>query len=141
MYIGETGRSAMERGREHQKDLEFFRTKSHMLKHVVDVHEDIDPAAVEFRMKVISQHTSAFERQITEAVQIRRNAGPFLLNSKLEYNRCFIPTIIVKKDEKPEKVDAKTEKETDIVKKIQELKSKWKKRGRKEKEKGDNLRY
>ena len=121
VYIGETGRSAMERGLEHSKDLEYYRSKSHMLKHIVDKHEDIDPELVEFRMKVIIQHKTAFERQISEAVQIRRNAGPFLLNSKLEYNRCFIPKIVVKRDEKPEKADEKSVREVDLVKKIHQL--------------------
>ena len=82
-------------------------------------------------MKVVSQHSTAFERQISEAVHIRRNAGPYLLNSRLEYNRCFIPTIYVKKNDNPEKeVDVKAEKESELVKKKNDLRSKWKKRER-----------
>ena len=60
----------MERGKEHWKDLLFHRSKSHMLKHVVDKHDDVDPEKIDFRMKILSQHKTAFERQITEEVQI-----------------------------------------------------------------------
>ena len=37
-------------------------------------------------MKILTTHFTAFDRQITEAVKINRNAGSFLLNSKAEYN-------------------------------------------------------
>ena len=69
-YIGETSRSAMERGEEHMKDLEFYREKSHMLKHIVEFHPDSDPTEIEFKMEILSSHKSAFERQIREAVLI-----------------------------------------------------------------------
>ena len=50
-YIGETSRSAYERGVEHKKDLEFRRTKSHLLRHCVEVHPDMHPDKVDFRIK------------------------------------------------------------------------------------------
>ena len=40
-YIGETSRSSFERGREHMKDLEYFRSRSHMLKHALVMHPEI----------------------------------------------------------------------------------------------------
>ena len=48
---------------------------------------------VQFRMKVLSSHFTAFSRQISEAVKINRNLGLYLLNSKLEYNRSSLPTV------------------------------------------------
>ena len=42
VYFGETSRSAMERGKEHFKDLQFIRSKSHMLKHVHYTTKKID---------------------------------------------------------------------------------------------------
>ena len=42
-----------------------------MLKHSVTVHKDVLPEKIEFRMKILSKHKIAFERQITEAVRIR----------------------------------------------------------------------
>ena len=85
-YIGETSRSANERGVEHCKDYEHFRLRSHMLKHAVSIHPDIDPSKVEFGMKIVSQHRTAFERQLAEAVLIRRKLGDKLMNSRQEYN-------------------------------------------------------
>ena len=83
-YIGESSRSAFERGGEHLKDLHFKRTKSHLLRHCVDVHPDMIPEEVDFKMKILTTHKSAFERQIREAVVLDYYAGPLILNSKLE---------------------------------------------------------
>ena len=91
-YIGETSRSASERGAEHLKDLLDYDTGSHMLKHIVRNHVE-NPSKVEFRMRILGSHTSAFNRQIAEAVMINRNKGPYLLNSKMEYNRSSLPMI------------------------------------------------
>ena len=41
-YIGETSRSAYERGWEHLNDLAGLKSTSHMLKHVVSTHQDQD---------------------------------------------------------------------------------------------------
>ena len=63
-----------------------------MLKHIIRHHlKESEPT--EFRMKVISSHYSAFNRQISEAVLIKKNEGKYLLNSKAEYNRCSLPSI------------------------------------------------
>ena len=85
-YIGETSRSAYER--EHLADLKDLNPGSNLLKHVIK-HHIINPGQVEFRMKILTTHFTAFDRQITEAV----NAGSFLLNSKAEYNRSSLPCI------------------------------------------------
>ena len=45
----------------------------------------------EFHLRPIKFHRTALERQIHEAVRIRRRGGEeSLLNSKAEYNRCKI---------------------------------------------------
>ena len=95
-YIGETSRSAYERGGEHQKDLEFRRPKSHLLRHCVEKHPDLLPEKVDFRMKILSTHKSAFERQLREAVVLDYFAGPQIMNSKMEYTRCGIPKLELK---------------------------------------------
>ena len=69
-YIGETSRSVFERGCEHYDDLYYGRTRSHMLKHCVLKHPNMDPLSIDFRIKIVSSHKSAFERQIKEAVLI-----------------------------------------------------------------------
>ena len=69
-------------------DLHSKRHKSHMLKHVLNNHPDMNLEHVQFDMKILSSHKTAFERQIREAVLIDKYAGPTLMNSKVEYNRC-----------------------------------------------------
>ena len=39
-YIGESAKSAFERGFEHQNDKRTLQIRSHMLKHAVDRHEE-----------------------------------------------------------------------------------------------------
>ena len=120
-YIGETSRSAYERGVEHFKDLEFTRPKSHMLKHAVIHHPDLEPSRVEFRMKILSSHKTAFERQIREAVLINKHSGVRLMNSKLEYNRCSIPRITVKTGNKEDEKDNQLDMEKMANEKIKQL--------------------
>ena len=120
-YIGETSRSAYERGVEHFKDLEYKRPKSHMLKHCVIYHPDLDPKNVEFRMKILSSHGTAFERQIREAVLINHYSGVRSMNSKLEYNRCSIPTMLMKTGNNDENNDTSLEQEKTANEKIKLL--------------------
>ena len=51
-------------------------------------------------MKVVRYHKSPFERQIHESVLIQASKPHFLLNSKMEYNRCQIPRIAIKMGER-----------------------------------------
>ena len=70
-YVGETAKSAHERGKEHIYDMENLSMRSHLLKHVVDMHEGKSMKDVDLRMRVIKFHRSSFERQISEAVAIQ----------------------------------------------------------------------
>ena len=96
MYIGETAKSAFERGFEHLNDKKSLSLKSHMLKHIVDKHEHEDHSQVEFRMKVLQYHQTAFERQVSESVKIQSHRKHHLMNSKSEYNRCALPRLGLK---------------------------------------------
>ena len=120
-YIGETSRSAFERGHEHQKDLEFKRPKSHLLRHAVEFHPDLPPEKIKFRMKILSSHRSAFERQIREAVMIDLHSGPKLMNSKLEYTRCCLPKLSIKLGNKENKEDPQALNEKSVIEKIKLL--------------------
>ena len=55
-------------------------------------------------MRAISFHRSALSRQTAEAIRIRRRGGMgAVLNSKSEYNRCYIPRLrVVEEDETTE---------------------------------------
>ena len=82
-YIGETGRSVYERGKEHSKDREKWEKGSHMLKHIVLEHEGEEESSIEFRMKIVRTHRSSFERQIYEGIRIQRERKEHdILNSK-----------------------------------------------------------
>ena len=71
-YIWKTARSSYECGIEHSKYIEFCRDRSHMLKHIVMKHHDMLHTDLEFRMRIVRQHKTAFERQIAEAVLITK---------------------------------------------------------------------
>ena len=67
-----------------------------MLKHIVDVHGGEHLDKIDFRMKVLEFHKSAFERQISESVRIQNNRAHNILNSKSEFNRCALPRLGLK---------------------------------------------
>ena len=69
-YIGESARSAFERSWEHMNDYKNLSTKSHLLKHAVDVHQQEELCTLKFGVKVLKYTRSAFERQIYESVTI-----------------------------------------------------------------------
>ena len=126
-YIGESSRSCFERGWEHQYDALNYKQGSHMLKHALTEHDGIPPEEVKFLMRAMKFHTSAYSRQMHEAVAIQVNRGHNLLNSKAEYNRCALPRLTMKLGEKSVKElekDLKEEKKKDdlLESKIKDLK-------------------
>ena len=101
LYVGETCRSAYERGLEHYNDIKGLNPSSHMLKHLIDKHEYENFEEVDFRMEVLSFSRTAYERQIMEAVEIQHHReSHFLLNSRAEFNRSAIPRLGLKLGEK-----------------------------------------
>ena len=67
-YIGEAARIPTERSAEHLQDLRDQKEESHMWAHKLLAHPEEE--MVSFSMKVIKKHTSAFQRQVMEAVLI-----------------------------------------------------------------------
>ena len=94
-YIGESYRSAYERGREHQDDLKYLRERSHLLKHFLEAHPNEKIEDMKYGMRLVSKCKTALERQVGEAVhiQLAQENGYTLLNSKSEYSRCTIPQL------------------------------------------------
>ena len=72
IYIGESSRSAYERGWEHLNDLTKLSRKSHMLKHILSEHPGQDIKKVKFGMSIIRTCRTSFERQIYESVEIQQ---------------------------------------------------------------------
>ena len=87
IYIGESNRSAYERGLEHHNDISACKTSSHMLRHLLEVHEDEEAHwdSIRFSMRILKSTRSAFERQILESVLIQKERKKHhLLNAKSE---------------------------------------------------------
>ena len=96
-YIGETGKSAFERGLQHFNDAALLKPGSHLLKHYLDNHEDEKFEEIKFGMKIRMTAKSAFERQVQESVLIQQESGRHkILNSRSEYNRCALPRLTTK---------------------------------------------
>ena len=98
LYVGETSRSIEERAQEHWGAARRKEEKSHMQKHQIMEH---DGAAPKFIFKLVSSHKTALSRQVKEAVRIRRRGGANnILNSRAEFNRCYIPRLVVEEEDK-----------------------------------------
>ena len=97
LYVGESSRSIQERAVEHWSAARKQDGTSHMFKHQSLVHGGEEP---EFMFRVVSYHRTALSRQIKEAVRIRRRGGASsILNSKAEFNRCYIPRLVVEQED------------------------------------------
>ena len=80
--------------------MEQLKPCSHLLKHVLDMHQNENPEEIKFSVRVLSYCKSSFERQIMESVIIQRERHHNLLNSKAEYNRSAVPRLTTKIGEK-----------------------------------------
>ena len=99
-YIGETARSAYERGLEHRDGYEKLDEDNHMIKHVANHHRDMKLEDIKFGMKVLKYTNSAMERQILESVKIQEEkVKHYILNSKAEYSRCTLPRLTARMGE------------------------------------------
>ena len=97
LYVGESSRSIQERAVEHWSAARKKDGTSQMFKHQTLVHGGEEPA---FVFKVVSYHRTALNRQIKEAVRIRRRGeASSILNSKAEFNRCYIPRLVVEQED------------------------------------------
>ena len=102
-YWGESSRSGFERGREHRQDLMKQNPDSHLLRHMVREHSEIDlneadnrRAEKYFSMELVGQHRTAMDRQLSEALAIAKAGGmdhPDNMNNSDEYNRCLLPEL------------------------------------------------
>ena len=102
IYIGETNRSVYERGLEHQNDISGCKTSSHMLRHLLDVHEEEEESwdNIRFGMRILKNTRTAFERQILESVLIQKARRNNIMNNNAEYNRCALPRLTAKLGER-----------------------------------------
>ena len=97
IYVGESARSIFERAGEHQADRIAKNEDSHMVKHWLSSHRELN-SPPKFRVEVVGSYQDAMTRQIAEAVRIDLR-GEDVLNSKSEYSRCKIPLLVIDQDD------------------------------------------
>ena len=104
-----------------------------MLKHHLRSHPDRNLGDMAFTFSIKSHFSSAFRRQVGEAVAIKMSiADPKVLNlnSKLEYNRCLISDILdLDSPEKTQEEHKLDEKMIKLKKLGTEMWESWKKLG------------
>ena len=114
---------------------------SHIARHQAMEHKEEEPS---FHFKLISLHRSALNRQVREAVRIRRRGGAGqILNSKAEYSRCHIPRLVVEQeDEEVRKLRKKREKadKEDLQRIMEDMDLTWEQREDMEREQADKKR-
>ena len=69
LYVGESSRSIQKRASEHWGAAKRMEKESHMVRHQAMEHVGEEP---EFTFKVVSTHRTALNRQVREAVRIKR---------------------------------------------------------------------
>ena len=121
IYVGETSRTVQERALEHWSAARGSSNQkkegSHMRTHMEQRHGGKEPS---FIMRVVEFHRSALSRQTGEAVRImRRGRAGSVLNSRGEFNRCYIPRLRVEEPSKVEELEKWEEQE--LVKTMEQL--------------------
>ena len=93
VYWGESAASTYERALQHIDEAVSCNPKSHIYQHILMHHpEGIKDIQGSFKFQVIAKHTSSFNRQLSEAIEIKKSKVS-KMNNKLMYNRCVIPEI------------------------------------------------
>ena len=124
IYVGESSRTLYERSREHQKDWESRKEKSHIAKHQGAAHKEGEEP--DFIIKPVRFYKTALSRQIGEAVRIRRRGGAgAILNSKSEYSRCKIPRLVLEDVDEEEEQRQEQQDREDYVRMVEEQANCW----------------
>jgi hypothetical protein len=126
VYIGESSRSLFERTREHYRDARDMSEKSHMVKHWLMDHADLDKQPL-FQFKITGQFKDCLSRQVSEAIKILYSKDT-LLNSKSEYLANNISRITIEDNifekKKKEKIEAEVERlEKEMMEKFRKEKT------------------
>ena len=122
-YVGESSRTLYERGKEHHKDWESKKERSHILKHQGATHPGEEP---DFVLRPVRYYRTALSRQVGEAVRIRRRGGAgSILNSKAEFDRCWIPRLVLEQVDEEEEERLEKQREQEEWEKIEEQANSW----------------
>ena len=91
-YIGESARTAYDRGGDHLKALNSRNETNPLVEHWVNSHQGVE---WKYSMKVTRIHDSALQRQVEEGFSIGNYKGDTLLNRKGEWGNNLPPKLIV----------------------------------------------
>ena len=89
-YSGETSRDMFQRSQEHLAGLEAKEEDNALWKHSASVHQGTKQ---DFQMRLVSKHKTAFDRQISESVNINYGKRDLNLNSKSEWMGESLPRL------------------------------------------------
>ena len=116
LYVGETARTIKERAGEHwaaYRGGAKAQEGSHLFKHQQLHHAGESPL---FMMRAVGFYKSALSRQTAEAVRIMRRGGDgTVLNSRSEFNRCYIPRLKVEDEDLIKEIEKEELKMDDAV--------------------------
>ena len=90
--VGESGRTAFDRGLEHGDALRTLNQESPLVEHSLEAHAD---RVASFQMEVVSFHKTNLMRQATEAIRIQMMEGGNILNRRGEWGQNLPPKLVV----------------------------------------------
>ena len=91
IYTGETSRNMFLRGGEHERSLTAMDDDSVLWAQCVDTHNGTMQV---FHMNLLAKPKTAFERQVSEGIQIEACSADLVLNRKTEWNRAPLPKLL-----------------------------------------------
>ena len=96
IYIGESGRSAFIRGKEHLNALEDpeSNVSNAFCKHVIENHKR-DKENINFKVDVIGIYKRPLERQMLEGVEIYRAKPDILMISKCDHYQPAVGRVVI----------------------------------------------
>ena len=96
VYIGESGRSAFVRGKEHLNALEDPENNmsNAFCKHIRENHKR-DNESIDFKVDIIGIYKKPLERQISEGVEIYRAKPYILMNSKCDHYQPAVGRVVI----------------------------------------------
>ena len=112
IYYGESSRSLAERAAEHFKDAKNFDKGSHMVKHWIEKHPEMNTLPP-FTITILRSFKDCLTRQVSEAVTMYLSKDK-LLNSKNEYVQNCISRVTVEEDKYQRKLRERQEEQEDL---------------------------
>ena len=128
IYYGESSRSLAERAAEHFKDAKNFDKGSHMVKHWIEKHPEMNTLPP-FTITILRSFKDCLTRQVSEAVTMYLSKDK-LLNSKNEYVQNCISRVTVEEDKYQRKLRERQEEQEDLENAVKLEKFKKEKRCR-----------